>query len=242
MSDIPPPSANRPPETQSRAFRIGITGHRLDKLSGDVLEVLRGRLRELFARLDAAQSGRLGEVPTFRLVSALAEGADRLAVEAAPQDWPLVALLPMPRAIYRADFLPLGTTTSASAEDFDAHLGGAETIVELPMLLPNAAGEPAPRTAQYAALGHALIGDIDCLVAIWDGKPPAGPGGTATVIAAARERGVPVLWIESSGRHPARLIERPGDGDVASVSTPLDDATLCALIGRNWGSQAPGRE
>ena len=42
--------------------------------------------------------------PLIRVVSGLAEGADRIAVTAAPADWRLEAILPMPRAEYARDF------------------------------------------------------------------------------------------------------------------------------------------
>ena len=37
----------------------------------------------------------------------------------------------------------------------------------------------------------------EVLIAIWDGQPARGPGGTAEVVALARDRNLPVAWIYS---------------------------------------------
>src|SRR4026208_715143 len=88
--------------------RVGITGHRWDKLDhadearlklrvGEVLSAV----RSIESRIgNAAGSGyrdpdpaRASEpvIPELRLVTALAEGADRILVDAAPSEWRLQA-------------------------------------------------------------------------------------------------------------------------------------------------------
>lgn len=44
--------------------------------------------------------------------------------------------------------------------------------------------------------------ESDVLLAVWDGLPGRGPGGTADVVAYARSKGVPVtiLWPEDAVR------------------------------------------
>jgi len=189
-------------------FRVGISGHRLDKLAGVDIARVTVRLGEVLAAIDAALA-RAGAA--CLLVSPLAEGIDRLAVDAAPAHWPLVALLPMPRAIYREDFLPAGADRSPSADAFDAYLARAASVGELPML-PEQAGLD-PRPAQYEALGHALVRRIDCLLAVWDGSPPRGPGGTGHVVREASGRGLPVLRIDPAGDCPVRTIVGFQDGE-----------------------------
>ena len=191
--------------------RIGITGHRLDKLAPGDLDALRAQLAAHLAALDGAYARRgTGAAP--RIVSGLAEGADRLAVEAAPERWQLDALLPLPRDEYRRDFLAEGEETSASSRAFDAHLAAAATLREPKTTDPD-------REAAYAALGQALIRDIDCLVAVWDGQRPRGAGGTAAVLADAVALGVPVLWVDPAGRAPTRLVTGFVDGDVTRPLT-----------------------
>lgn len=216
---------------QQPAFRVGVTGHRPDRLPVDGLETLRARLRDVLAALDRALSRRGGfeAAPGCILVSALAEGTDRLAADAAPPGWRLEALLPMPLALYRADFLAPGEGRSASADAFDAYLARAGSVTELPLLGPELRDEQRP--AQYEALGRALVRQIDCLVAVWDGKPPRGPGGTAFVVTLAAERGLPVVWIDLAGA--IREIRRFEEGDPARPDLgPADAAALDAIIRR----------
>ena len=50
--------------------------------------------------------------------------------------------------------------------------------------------------------GKAVVDRSSVLVAIWDGEPSRGLGGTADIVAYARQRGVPVtvIWPEGATR------------------------------------------
>lgn len=54
----------------------------------------------------------------------------------------------------------------------------------------------------HMAGGRAVVDNSDVLVAVWDGEPSRGLGGTADVVAYARERGVPVevIWPDGASR------------------------------------------
>jgi len=54
----------------------------------------------------------------------------------------------------------------------------------------------------YAAAGRRLVDHSDVLMAVWDGCPARGPGGTGDVVAYARACGTPVevLWPHGSQR------------------------------------------
>ena len=125
------------------------------------------------------------------ILSAFAEGADRLVL--AP--WlvdpgiELVALLPMPRAEYVRDFLGDDSRT-----EFDRLMARAAHVIELP-------GRRAGGAA-YEAVGRALVTACDVLVAVWDGEPPRGPGGTGAVVAEGRKRHRPMAWIRVNGSAP----------------------------------------
>ncbi|WP_454196620.1 hypothetical protein [Nocardia sp. Marseille-Q1738] len=47
-----------------------------------------------------------------------------------------------------------------------------------------------------------MLEQTDELIAVWDGKPARGYGGTADVVAVARERGIPVtiVWPDGAER------------------------------------------
>jgi hypothetical protein len=54
----------------------------------------------------------------------------------------------------------------------------------------------------HMAGGQVVVDRSSVLVAVWDGQPPRGLGGTADVVAYARQRGVPVtvIWPERASR------------------------------------------
>jgi hypothetical protein len=55
------------------------------------------------------------------------------------------------------------------------------------------------REAAYAQVGHYVVDRSDVLVAVWDGLPARGPGGTAEIVAHARDRGVPLFLVSPDG-------------------------------------------
>jgi hypothetical protein len=56
--------------------------------------------------------------------------------------------------------------------------------------------------AAHMEAGKVVVDRSSVLVAVWDGQPARGLGGTADVVAYARERGVPVtvVWPEGATR------------------------------------------
>ena len=54
----------------------------------------------------------------------------------------------------------------------------------------------------HMAGSEAMLSNIDLLLAVWDGKPARGFGGTADVVDAARDRAIPVtiVWPVSTSR------------------------------------------
>lgn len=177
--------------TARPTLRIGVTGHRLNRLAAARCDAVRDALAGLFDVL-----GRGAEAGRLELLSPLAEGSDRLAAEAMPPGWRLTVLLPMAAAEYERDFLKPGETESASLAAFRALCASAVSVTALP---PIAGADPrsrAGRDLSYAALGARLVREVDLLVAVWNGRPAEGPGGTAGVVEEAVDLGVPVLRID----------------------------------------------
>lgn len=162
--------------------------------------------------------------PTVRLVSGLAEGADQLAVAAMahrnariasaivgadqPLRWKLDAVLPFPRESYKEDFRQSAADPSKSVVGaFEDALKKATSVTELPDDPRVVRHELSPtqdekeywraRNAGYARLANFLVRQIDVLIAIWDGQPEEGPGGTAQVVRSAVALGIPVVWIST---------------------------------------------
>src|SRR3982074_1968619 len=98
--------------------RVGITGHRPNKLDAASVPPTRQQLVDVFAAIEQAAAGIRKDAasfytdapPAFRLISGFAEGADQMAVAACPSGWPIDAIPPFPQGEYLKDF-------AASADD-----------------------------------------------------------------------------------------------------------------------------
>jgi hypothetical protein len=165
-------------------FRIGVTGHReLDDPDG-LRAAVRKALRGLIELWPVAPTAGLTPV----VVSALAEGADRLVAEEilADPEARLEVALPLPLLDYEEDF-----KTEASKEEFRRLLARASAILP-PPTTPS-------RNEAYERAGWYVVDRCDALIALWDGEDPRGQGGTAEIVAYAQENGVPIAWINTQG-------------------------------------------
>ncbi|AFR07065.1 MULTISPECIES: DNA-processing protein DprA [Nocardiopsis] len=150
-------------------IRIGITGHR--NLAPEVSDHVAGLVREHLEPHGHAMVG----------LSCLADGADSVFAEVVLEAGaPLEAVIPA--SGYR-EALPVEHHTL-----YDRLLAQAVLVHEL----PHTASEPRA----HMAAGRLLVERSDRILAVWDGLPARGPGGTADVVAYARvlERPVTVLW------------------------------------------------
>jgi len=164
-----------------RDFRIGVTGHRLHKLDlGDAQLEL--DIEAALAKIVKAHPRR-----RFVIVSPLAEGADRLIARIAMEKFNMAlhVPLPLPYELYQTDF-----TSPDSDEVFKAMVGKAEFYFELPMRFGNQEelashldqSSNEQRNKQYALVGAFTMQDCDELLAVWDGKPEDGLGGTGQIV------------------------------------------------------------
>ena len=130
----------------------------------------------------AALCGSEGRPPLSAL-SSTAIGADFLFLEACEQlRVPVEILLPFPVEEFARDFTPEEWKTA------EAHLArAAQTRIF--------SGEERP--GAYLTCGKAIVKGCDLFMVLWNGEPAAGVGGTAELVAHARELGRPLLWIEA---------------------------------------------
>ena len=163
-------------ETFQRATSliVGVTGHRM--LREAELPALRAQVQALFLDLRA----RYPELPLV-LLSSLAEGSDQLAAQVAIDlGLRLIAPLPVPVDLYRADF------ESAQARDiFESQLSQAE-VLTLPLRAGNSfeqiTSRGPHRDQQYAQAGIFISSHCHILLALWDGRDSEFVGGTAAVV------------------------------------------------------------
>ncbi|MCX9192661.1 hypothetical protein C3Y87_14810 [Carbonactinospora thermoautotrophica] len=155
---------------------MGITGHR--GLPEATVRLIDRGIREQLAGYDPAET--VG-------VSALADGADQIFARAVLDAGGRLEVV-VPAREYR-DGLPRDCLA-----EYDALLSRAAKVHRLDHVRSD---EQA-----HMAAGEFMLGIIDELFAVWDGKPARGYGGTADVVALARARGLPVrvIWPEGATR------------------------------------------
>lgn len=154
---------------------IAVTGHR-DLVDSEIPEI-RARVKALFEDLRR----RFPNQP-LRILSPLAEGADRLVADVALElEIKLGLVLPMPLDAYRIDF-----EHQDALEEFERFRLRADEVYELPILDGSSAEllmtSAEHRNRQYAQLGVFLCAHSHILLALWDGKPSQQVGSTAQVV------------------------------------------------------------
>ncbi|HCA84978.1 MAG TPA: hypothetical protein DEQ61_05490 [Streptomyces sp.] len=159
-------------------MRVGITGHR---------ELPPDTARQVRSQLAAAVGEYAGPAGELVAVSCLADGPDSWFAECVlARGGSLEAVLPADD--YRTA-LPEG-----HRPDLDALLDQASQVHRTGLALSD--------SHAFMTAGELMLDQAESLLAVWDGQPARGPGGTADVVAAARERGMPVrvIWSESACR------------------------------------------
>lgn len=154
-------------------MRLGISGHQ--NISPDVIAYVRPFLTRL-----------IGERKTNLVgVSSLAAGADQLfATLILELSGSLHAIIPCHG--YEKTF-----SERESLAQFKLLLDKAQKIETLDYAEPS---EDA-----FLQAGHSVVDNSDLLVAVWDGEPAEGKGGTADVVEYARSHGVEVTVVWPPG-------------------------------------------
>ena len=212
---------------------VGVTGHRAEVLPDGSLPLLRDRVRDALERI--AESGRAlfelerdcfaGAPPRLRFVSPIADGADQIAAEVALElGWELQLVLPFERDHYRATL-----ANPEARERFDLLLERATCVLELP-------GDPKHGLDAYVMTGRATVAHSDVLIAIWDGLPPRGRGGTGEVVQLALMRGTAIIHVPLSPGGDTRVLWSAFDptvvtvADDPSVARPLERSDVDILL------------
>ena len=187
---------------------VGFTGHRQLTNEAMVERVIREVLSSL--RTEAGVE--------WLAMSSVAAGSDMAFARAALSiglGWE--AVLPLPPAEFRHDFSEL------EWRSVEALLGEAEHVRVI--------SERGHREDAYLDGGMETVNHCDVLLAVWDGEPSRGRGGTAEIVAYARELGRPLILLDANAltirkenferlkvgdRHLTQLNLRP------SVNAPID--------------------
>ncbi|MBI5711618.1 MAG: hypothetical protein HZC42_15135 [Candidatus Eisenbacteria bacterium] len=222
------------PHKPRLVFRVGIVGHRPNRLPpgdrsalsfrlGEVLTVIREQV-EAFGRGHAGLFAH--GAPVLRAISPLAEGTDRLFAEAAlGLGYQLCCPMPFRQAEFEQDFAPPAALEPDSLARFRDLLARAEKETRLTRFELD--GKRKPEGEAYGACGRVVLNQSDLLVVVWDGERLGRPGGTEETFAEARHRGLPVVWIDARAPHAWQLVEAsttlPGQQKGERAVPVLDD-------------------
>jgi hypothetical protein len=159
----------------SKNYYIGVTGHRTIPDE----DLIRSKIQETIQNIHKSTKSNL------IVISPLAEGADRLvAQESLRCGNKLKVVLPLELTDYMDDF-----KTIESKDEFLDLLNNASEVVTLK--------EAPTRKDAYLQVGHYVANHSDILIAIWDGLPSRGKGGTAEIIDYQRKNKKALYWINS---------------------------------------------
>ena len=140
--------------------RIGIVGHRFFN-DDNVLRFVRGQSTSI---LDKARN----EHPDLIALSAIAEGADTIFAEAAlALDIPLEIVRPY--QAYSVDFV-----TASARDRYHRLRAAARSETQLSYMRRS--------NKAYETAMNWILMRSDLLVAVWDGQPANGPGGTGHAV------------------------------------------------------------
>jgi hypothetical protein len=204
-------------------LRVGVTGHR----TGPKLEVhqqpaVRATVARVFEALSRAFRETVEDAkwvfdsgPTeLVVVSALAEGADRIVAEAGVAAGAVLdAVLPAAQASYEADF-----QTNQSKVEFRGLLHRARSVFQLET--PD--GELKEKRG-YQAAGLTMLAHADILIAVWDEHEAAGIGGTAEIVEQAFAEGAPIVLINPATPDAAHLLWT-GTMELPSAAVRVEEA------------------
>jgi uncharacterized phage-like protein YoqJ len=159
-------------------FYIGVTGHRT--IPDDHL--IRSKIQEVINNINLSHNSNL------TVISPIAEGSDRLVADVIlsidRNKNKLIVVLPLEKEDYMNDF-----KTNASQGEFLNLLNQADEVITLP--------ETPTRKDAYLQVGKYVTDKCDVLIAIWDGLPSRGKGGTAEIVDYVRSIKKPLYWINS---------------------------------------------
>src|SRR5579864_239275 len=169
---------SHPPRTSLHlpaTLAIGFTGHRKLPDEAKCREAIRRVLLEWRAKVPGVIYG----------ATSAAAGGDLLFAETCIElNLPIRVFLPLPKEQFR--------------EDFDEASWDRAECVFKNALSVEVTGAGEQLTERYYECGIETVQESQLLIALWDGEPSQGLGGTADMVHFAKEQGRPVIWIHST--------------------------------------------
>ncbi len=174
---------------------VGFTGHRPGEGKGrtaDDIAACKELVLAVFSQLQAQVDSRGGRL---ELMSGLAEGADLLAAEVALElQIPLHVCLPMPPEQFAKDF-------DSEKQNWDRAKQIVETVACDSRAGSVGIARGTDRTPEcYYEAAIQMLEAVDLLIALWNGEPEKGLGGTAGIVEHANKMQIPVVRIDPAAQ------------------------------------------
>jgi hypothetical protein len=204
-------------------LRIGVTGHRKLPEGDELSKAVKRAINLAISSSGYRKSGMPNTPLQLTVVSALAEGADRLVAKEvlALNGSRLVCVLPVCEkdlGLYYADF-----EMDGSRQEFDDLRKQAWRQIWAPRELVPPDATKEQREAGYLWAGQEVVRNSDVVIAIWDGEPSRGTGGTADLI----------RWMQNRDKDRSRSGAAP-----AIYTRPARKVLTSALFGPPGADEA----
>jgi hypothetical protein len=207
------PLTSKPVEARKPLLSIGITGHRAIAANPMVSKAVEAAITKVFRTLENGSTlfkadKALSGSRRFRLkvISMLAEGADLVGMQAALEcGAELMGVLPFDEESYREGFA--GGTSRVAFDNVLTHLTSI-------LVLGGIVGDDA----SYELANSEILDRSDLVIAVWDGDPARGPGGTGDVVHHALQRGLPVIVISPHAETAPALLGVAGETSLCADS------------------------
>jgi len=226
MSGSPSPIDQQSPsrDTKSRVtlpatLAIGFTGHRKLTNEQELRAIILRFLKHWKTRTSAIVYG----------VSSVAAGSDLVFAECCAElSLPVRIFLPLPIGEFRDDF-------------DEVSWNRAQQILDRALSV-EVVGESGTRDERYYNCGIETVLQSQRLLAVWNGQPSRGLGGTADIVEFAKGQGRPVAWINCDTgevQHFNQEDELPADPEMEFLNGLADLRVQTAInstgdLARAW--------
>ena len=213
-------------------LRVAVAGHRVhSSISLDntqLAEQIEWVYRMIGAQLERcyqhshARKLYYEQAPILRIISSLADGADRLLVEShlVGEAFELSCILPFSAEEYANDFDESSRKEYYQLLKHAGYQSEKNRVLELD-------GRRSEADEAYRVCGESLVKNCDLLVALYDGEQRQGYG-TAFTVKQALDAKIPVIWIDTEHPNSVFFIQQiKGE----QVRTELTEQSLYQWLG-----------
>jgi hypothetical protein len=186
LEPIKPTEITSSPKIVVDVFTIGVTGHR-NIYENDAL----------VSAIDEQLMLLKKENRSFEILSPLADGADMLVAERAIEvlDAKLKVLFPFDPSVYQCGSKKYAYGGIEQKERFKRLLNKAIETKNTGWI--NSNPDDRNMREQFEKCGQSIVEQCDVLIALYDGKPSKGKGGTAEIVEYAKRIGKDVEIISA---------------------------------------------